>query len=57
MGKLRKQERDGLSAEEVARVLRISQQRVYQLETSGLRKLCRGLAARGYGAEIADMPA
>ncbi len=45
-----------MSVAEIARTLGITSQRVYQLEGCALRKLRKGLAARGYGAEITDLP-
>lgn len=58
MGKQRKREPPaGLSVAETARILGLRPQRVYQLQTAGLRKLKKGLAARGYTEEaIPDLP-
>lgn len=53
----RKLQRGGLTAAEVARKLGISTQRVYQLEASAFRKFRKGLLARGYDAEVLDLPA
>ncbi len=43
-----------MSCDEVAQALGVSRQRVYQLEASALRKIRKGLEARGYDEEIAD---
>lgn len=58
MAKYRKPESEGLvPVDEIARALGISTQRVHQLQASGLKKFRKGLAARGYGAEMTDLPA
>lgn len=59
MTKTKKQKRSAVyevSAVEIARTLGITPQRVYQLEAKALRKIRKGLADRGYGAEINDLP-
>ena len=46
-----------MTCEEVAQVMGCSSQRVSQLQVRALKKLRRGLAARGYGpAEIDNLP-